>query len=128
MSLRASIVTLGVALAAWAAPIASTYAEDAVAHAEACTTWGFIQDINYEFGVVNTCEHPIEVWFLSGSGAEANGQAAPGAVFSTGLTTVTADINMWVAATCRAGYRPSIRLSFEPADAIQRSQYNCIRV
>ncbi len=120
----AAVVSFGASLFAQATP---ALAQDTTPHVEQCTTWGFIQDINYDFGVVNTCAFPIDVWFLSGTGAEAHGQAAPGGVFSTGLTSQTADINQWISASCRVGYRPSLSVTAENGDAIQHSQYSCVR-
>lgn len=126
MTLRISIAVVTL-IFGFLAPAPNAVAQDITPHVEECTTWGFIQDINYDFGVVNTCAYPIEVWFLSGSGAQAHGQAPPGGTFSTGLTTTTADLNQWISASCRIGYRPSIDVSVENGDAIVRSEYNCVR-
>lgn len=114
-------------VAAFVAPTSPALAQSTTPHVEECTTWGFMQDINYEFGVVNTCAYPIEVWFLSGNGAEAHGQVMPGGVLSTGLTPATTDLNKWISAVCRVSYRPSVSVTAENGDAIVRSQYNCVR-
>lgn len=96
-------------------------------HAEECTTWGYIADVNYEYAVVNTCAYPIHVWFLSQSGAQTDGQVAPSGVFSTGIQMGDEAANVWIAAACRVGYHPTVPVSAENAEAITSSRYACVR-
>lgn len=127
MSVRNLFIVIGAIAALLLTPASTALAQDTTSHVEECTTWGFLQDINYEFGVVNTCTYPIEVWFLSGTPAQAHGRVLPGRTFSTGLTRETADINKWISAACRTGYRPSLSVTAENGDAIEHSRYNCVR-
>ena len=127
MDLRISLAALGALGAGLLASPVPAFAQDSTPHVEQCTTWGFIQDIRYEFGVVNTCAYPIDVWFLSGTGAQAHGQVLAGGTFSTGLTRETADINKWISAACHVGYHPSLSVTAEHGETIEHSQYTCVR-
>ncbi|WP_395644664.1 hypothetical protein [Terricaulis sp.] len=122
-----ALVAAALLLSAAALPAPRAEAQQPQQHAENCTTWGFILDINYEYGVVNTCMYPVDVWFLSGSGTRAQGQAAPGGVFSTGIPMGSTEVRDWAAASCRAGYHPNLAVTAANFEAISASQYSCVR-
>ncbi|MBI3439985.1 MAG: hypothetical protein HY054_15270, partial [Proteobacteria bacterium] len=86
MKLKLALAAVGAVATCTLLHSIPAFAQQTSTHVEECTTWGFIQDIQYQFGVVNTCSYPIEVWFLSGTGAQAHAQVSPGGIFSTGLT------------------------------------------
>jgi hypothetical protein len=96
-------------------------------HAEECTTlsWGFLRAADHEYGTINLCAYPIEVWFVSGDGVSVQSQVPPRGVFRTGVTL--SDQISWIAATCRAGYTPSVEVALPNWDAIADSNYTCVR-
>lgn len=126
MNFRIPLLAIVAYAACLLMPPPPALSQQTTTHVEECTTWGFIQDIRCEFGVVNTCTYPIEIWFLSGTGAHAHGQVSAGGIFSTGLTLQTADINKWISAACRAGYHPSVSVTAENGQTIEQSQYICV--
>ena len=110
-------------------PHAAYAAQPHRAHAESCTHvgWGFLWAADYNFGTVNRCSYAVDVWVMASSGEQANAQVPAGGVFNSGLPSNRFDTNNWIAAVCRAGYRPSIEFSQSNWDALRDGRYSCVR-
>ena len=104
------------------------HAEDAMPNVEVCTraTWGYLRATDYEYGTVNTCSYPVEVWFMAKSGEVRHGTAAAGEAFRTGLKLPAFDHSKgWVAATCPAGFDTTVPVSKGTWDSVANGAYQC---
>jgi hypothetical protein len=98
-------------------------------HAEACSHpgWGYLRAIDNRFGTVNACSYPIDIWFLTTSAGQLVHQTVPPAgIFDTGQKLGVFDWRRgWTAATCRAGYEPSVPVTIATEPQITASRYSC---
>jgi hypothetical protein len=123
-------VTLLAASGVAAALIAPGIAQ-ASPHAEDCLqkTWGYLKEVGYEFGALNTCAYPVAVWFKSRKGPVVQGTVHPGELFRTGLTIDKFEAERkasgWVAAVCSVTEVPDKAISDNTWDAIVDGKYAC---
>jgi hypothetical protein len=123
-----AVATLLFALTTIGSTAAPAHAQTTAPHEEACVTWGFMRSANYAFGAPNMCPYAVETWFLTGDGRAAQGRTEPREIFTTGLVreVFNPPVIGWFAATCRAGYAPSVSVSRENWDAIREGRYECV--
>ena len=120
----------GAGLLALALMAGPALAEKAVPHTESCdhNGWGFLTFSAKHYGTTNSCRKTITIWFMTKDGQTVHADVAPGAVFDTGLTATdnfTGDI--WAAASCPSGYKPTPVPSAETWDQILNSRYRCVK-
>ena len=99
-------------------------------HAEDCTEggWGFLRAVGYEFGAINLCNYQVTVWFMLSEGEVIEDTVQPGSAFRTGIKSERFDQKKgWIAATCQAGYVPTIKVSQANWDDILKSRYECAK-
>jgi hypothetical protein len=100
---------------------------------ERCTEpqWGYLAQLDEEWGTVNICSYPVEMWFIARStGTFLHTIVPAGAKFRTGLKLPEFDVKHgWASATCRAGMMPnpmfSSDMSADTEDAFVHDRYTC---
>lgn len=119
------------ALAVASAAATEVRAQQPGDHAEECTepSWGYLRSLSFNFGTINTCGEPINVWFKFRGDPAVMKRVEPGQTFDTGLSIAEFEkerqSNGWIAATCPAGTIPSVEFNDDNWDQILKSRYEC---
>lgn len=102
-------------------------AQQARPHVEQCAVVGYLQPADLNLGAVNICTYPIEVWIIARDGQTRSGVVQHDRVFDSGYTHESVEQSDWIWAACREGYEPEGGVGLDRWDAIQNSQYRCVR-
>ena len=108
--------------------VGTAIAQQSLPHLEQCTPtdkWDFR---NGKFGVVNTCDKPVIIQFMSKFDERAvNVQIEPGGRFNTELDQKQKGSGWWVFTTCPVGYVSNVPFETKYLDTLIDGHYNCVR-
>ena len=109
-------------------PIGAAIAQQSLPHLEQCTPTDKWNVQNGKFGVINSCDKPVVIQFMSKFDERAiNLQIEPGGRFNTGLDQKQIGSGWWVFTTCPVGYISNVPFQTKYLDTLIDGHYNCVR-